>query len=243
VHFQPAVSFNPSWPSVAEALLRWRARDGSTLPAAEAVAVAEQAGLIVPIGAAVLQRACRDAAAWNARGDEPVGVSVNVSAEQLARPAELVAQVTSALETSGLSPELLWLEITESMLIASQERTEKLLTELRELGVRVALDDFGVGYSSLSYLHRLPVDAVKVDRSFIAGLPEDAGSARIVEAVVGIGRAFGTGVVAEGVETAEQLAMIRGLRCNGVQGFGLARPVPADQLREAVTRAVERANA
>ena len=243
LHFQPVVSFSDGWASTAEALLRWKGRDGTTLPAAEVVSVAEQTEMIVPIGAEVLARACRSAARWNASGPEPIAISVNVSAQQLARPAELLAQVGSAIEDSGLAADLLWLEITESMLMEHRERSEALLATLRDLGVKVALDDFGVGYSSLSYLHRLPVDAVKVDRSFIAGLPHDRGSVRIVEAVVGLGRAFRTGIVAEGVETEEQLDAIRGAGCSGVQGFALARPVPEDELPAAMDQAVRRARA
>jgi EAL domain-containing protein (putative c-di-GMP-specific phosphodiesterase class I) len=129
------------------------------------------------------------------------------------------------------------------MLIQHRERSEALLASLREMGVKIALDDFGVGYSSLSYLHRLPVDAVKIDRSFVAGLPHDAGSARIVEAVVGIGRAFRVGVVAEGVETAEQLAAIRDAGCSGAQGYGLARPVPDGEFQAALAQAERRARA
>jgi diguanylate cyclase (GGDEF)-like protein/PAS domain S-box-containing protein len=243
LHFQPVVSFRRGWASTAEALLRWRALDGSTLPAPDVVSVAEQSGLIAALGRAVLERACEQAVGWNAASAVPVAVSVNVSAQQLARGDELVEHVVAALDDSGLDAALLWLEITETMLVADQERSRVLLTRLRELGVKLALDDFGVGYSSLSYLHSLPVDAVKVDRSFIAPLPEDAGSARIVEAVVGIGRAFRAGVVAEGVETAEQLAMVRSAGCGGVQGFGLARPVPAAQLPAALATAEERARA
>jgi diguanylate cyclase (GGDEF)-like protein/PAS domain S-box-containing protein len=243
LHYQPVVSFRPGWASTAEALLRWRARDGTVLPAPDVISVAEQTGLILPIGAEVLMRACRQGAAWSADGHEPIALSVNISVTQLDRPADLLAQVDAALAASGLSPGLLWLEITESMLMEHQERTRSLLETLRELGVKIALDDFGVGYSSLSYLHRLPVDAVQVDRSFIAGLPGDAGSARIVEAVVGLGRAFHTGIVAEGVETPEQLAAIRAAGCSGVQGYALARPVPAEGLPDALARAVDLARA
>ena len=128
-------------------------------------------------------------------------------------------------------------------LMEHRERSKALLATLRDLGVKVALDDFGVGYSSLSYLHRLPVDAVKVDRSFVGGLPRDPGSTRIVEAVVGMSRAFGIGAVAEGVETEDQLAAIRAAGCSGAQGYGLARPVPAGELTAAIAEAVRRARA
>jgi diguanylate cyclase (GGDEF)-like protein len=240
LHYQPVVAFDLEWPPTAEALLRWRAKDGTTLPALEVVSVAEQTGLIMPIGAEVLAQACRDAAAWNADGGGPLAVGVNVSAQQLARPVELVEQVVAALEGSGLSPSLLRLEITESMLVENHERSGEVLARLRGMGVRIALDDFGVGYSSLSYLHRMSVDAVKIDRSFVSGLPGDAASARIVEAVVGIARAFGMRVVAEGIETEEQLAAVKAAGCHGVQGFGLARPVPEDELVAAVEGVVRR---
>ena len=241
LHFQPVVSFRAGWASTAEALLRWRGRDGTTLPAPDVVSVAEQSGLIPLLGRAVLARACQEAVAWNAASADPVAVSVNVSAQQLTRGDELIEHVLASLGECGLDPSLLWLEITETMLVHDPDHSRAVLERLREHGVKLALDDFGVGYSSLSHLHRLPVDAVKVDRSFIAGLPGDAGSARIVEAVVGIGRAFRAGVVAEGVETAEQLAAIRTAGCSGVQGYALARPVPSGDLPAALAAAEERA--
>ena len=159
------------------------------------------------------------------------------AARQVARPDELVRDVAAALEASGLPPELLRLEITESVLMAETERAAAVLGDLRALGVELVIDDFGVGYSSLSYLHRLPFDAVKIDRSFVARLPADAGSARIVEAVVGVARAFDARVIAEGIERREQLDAVGAAGCDGVQGYALARPVPVGELAEALDAA------
>lgn len=245
LHFQPVIHVSsPGVTPTVEALLRWRACDGTILPAGEAIEVAEKTGLIVPIGKGVVWSACRAAAAWNARRDEPLAaVAINVSPREFARPDELVAEVAAALEATGLPGDLLRLEITESVVIDDVARAEDVLGRLRALGCMIAIDDFGVGYSSLSYLHQLPVDAVKIDRAFISRLPGDAGSAQIIAAVVGIARAFDMKVVAEGIETAEQLEAVRAMGCDSVQGYLLARPAPADDVPAAVTAAGERAHA
>lgn len=237
LHFQPIVPFDGDGRVAVEALLRWQRPGGPALPAPEVIAVAEQNGLIGQIGRGVLLEACRRAVAW-AHGGEPLCVSVNVSARQLARCDELVEDVQRALDLSRLAAPHLTLEITETVLMENMGEGEAAIRRLRDLGVRVEIDDFGVGYSSLSYLHRLPVDAIKLDRSFVAGLPHDRGSVRIVEAVVGLSRAFGVRVVAEGIETAEQLAAVRAAGCHAGQGFGLARPGPPDEVPERVRAAI-----
>jgi diguanylate cyclase (GGDEF)-like protein/PAS domain S-box-containing protein len=236
LHYQPIVSLHAGRQASAEALLRWTRPDGAVLSAAEVVSVAEQAGLIGSMGAAVLKSACRQAAAWRDDGI-PVKVAVNISARQLARGDELVAQVQGALAEWQLAPELLVLEITETVLMQDIGKAEEVLRTLRSLGVALEIDDFGVGYSSLSRLHRLSVDAVKIDQSFTSGLPHDATSARVVEAIVGLARAFKLNVVAEGVERDDQLRAMRELGCDSVQGFGLAQPAPAAELAAAITRA------
>ncbi|MDA0138691.1 putative bifunctional diguanylate cyclase/phosphodiesterase [Solirubrobacter deserti] len=225
LHFQPVVALDGAR-SAAESLLRWQRPGGPAIPAPDAISVAEATGLIAPIGRAVLTMACTECVRW----DLDVGVGVNVSARQLARPDELVRDVRAALEASGLPPARLTLEITETVLMDDMLQGEAIVGRLRGLGVRLAIDDFGVGYSSLSYLHRLPVEALKLDRSFIAGLPDDTASVRILEAVVGLAAAFDVRVVAEGVETAAQLAAVREAGCHAAQGYALARPGQAQEL-------------
>jgi len=209
--------------------------DVGPLSAADVVSVAEQIGLIPEIGRRVLSAACRTARQWLDAG-RPLRLSVNVSARQLVRPEELVGDVRRALAESGLPPDLLALEMTESVLMENMRHGEAVLRDLRALGVELEIDDFGVGYSSLSYLHRLPIDAIKIDRSFVAGLPGDQGSARILEAIVGLARAFGIRTTAEGVETPEQLDAVRAAGCDSAQGYLLSRPVPADELQYALMR-------
>ena len=172
----------------------------------------------------MLTEACRQAATWAGNGDAPA-VSVNLSARQLGRP-KLVDDVDQALRESGLDPDRLWLEITESVLMEDADTTVVTLERLRALGVHLSVDDFGTGYSSLAYLRRFPVDALKVDRSFVAGLGEDAEDSAIVEAVVSMAHSLHLSVVAEGVETDEQLARLRELGCELAQGFYFAAPVP-----------------
>jgi diguanylate cyclase (GGDEF)-like protein/PAS domain S-box-containing protein len=230
LHFQPIAPLDGRRPSV-EALLRWQRPGGPPLSAIDAISVAEATGLIAPIGRAVLAAACSACAGWAL----DVDVAVNVSARQLARPDELIADVTAALEQSGLAPDRLALEITETVLMEDMLQGEAVANRLRALGVQLEIDDFGVGYSSLSYLHRLPVQALKLDRSFLT----DAASGRILEAVVGLANAFDVRVIAEGVETEAQLAVVRAAGCHAAQGYGLARPGPPDELPERLARALE----
>jgi EAL domain-containing protein (putative c-di-GMP-specific phosphodiesterase class I) len=193
---------------------------------AEFITLAEETGLIVPIGRWVLDEACRQTAQWcTTRADGPFRVSVNLSARQLAR-AELVGEVAAALEESGVAPECISLEITESVLMEDVEASLGAIKALRALGVRLGIDDFGTGYSSLGYLKRLPVDTVKVDQSFVDGLGTDPEDSAIVAAVVNLGHTLALNVVAEGVETEEQLAELVALGCDNAQGFLFAPALP-----------------
>jgi EAL domain-containing protein (putative c-di-GMP-specific phosphodiesterase class I) len=191
--------------------------------------MAEETGLIVPIGKWVLQTACRQAARWRQarQGSEGPGpfVSVNLSARQFTQ-ADLVEDVATTLAATGLAPDALELEITESVVMDQSEVGVRALRELRGLGVRLVLDDFGTGYSSLSYLKHLPLDTIKIDRSFVAGIEEVADRA-IVDAVIAMAHGLGIGVVAEGIETAGQAARLRELGCDLGQGYLFSRPVPA----------------
>jgi diguanylate cyclase (GGDEF)-like protein/PAS domain S-box-containing protein len=225
VMYQPFVRVTDGDCIGAEALVRWQHPERGLLLPKDFVPLAEHSDLVVALGAWVLEESCRAAAEWSAPGAAPRSVAVNLSGRQLARP-DLADQVAAALDRSGLRPELLWLEITESVLMRDAEGSVEAIERLKALGVRFAIDDFGTGYSSLTYLQRFPVDAVKIDRSFIAGVGSRPGDAAIVVAVLGLAHALGLQVVAEGVERAEQLLTLDELGCDLAQGFLFAPPLP-----------------
>jgi diguanylate cyclase (GGDEF)-like protein len=228
LHYQPTVDVVSGRIVSVEALIRWHHPERGLVSPAEFVHLAEETGLIVPIGGWALGEACHQMAYWRREHPElsDLRVSVNLSARQFG-DAELVPSVAAVLEASQLPPESLWLEITESVLMDEAECTVETLRELRDLGVHLAIDDFGTGYSSLSYLKRFPVDVLKIDRSFVDGLGEDSEDQAIVTAVIGMAHALGLRVVAEGVERELQLSELRRLHCDGAQGFLLGRPQPA----------------
>ena len=231
VYYQPLVQADDGLIVGMEALMRWQdPEDGLVLPGAF-IPVAEDTGLIVPLGEEVLAVACRAAAAWLGAGLEPGRVSVNLSARQF-RQKDLVATIERTLAETGLEPSCLELEITESLAMDDVGFTREVLGRLRDLGVRSALDDFGTGYSSLSHLSTLPFDVLKIDRGFVAGIREGSPEAAIVRAVVALGRELGLTVVAEGVETREELDFVRKHGCQQVQGFLFSRPVPAEEAQE-----------
>jgi diguanylate cyclase (GGDEF)-like protein/PAS domain S-box-containing protein len=231
--YQPVFSLERDELVGVEALLRWQHPHRGLLAPSEFISVAEESGLIVPIGEWVLDQACRQAVAWRDRGrggDEPLRVSVNLSPRQVSR-SNVVAAVQRVLRNTGLEPELLELEITEHTLIDEGESVTLALRELKEVGVGLVLDDFGTGYSSLSYLKRFTIDALKIDRSFVDGLGSpDSGDGAIVNAIVSMARALDVDVTAEGVETAEQLIQLRENGCPYAQGYLFSRPVPAEEI-------------
>ena len=229
LEFQPIVDLATGGLAAMEALARWTNEAGERVPPDVFIPVAEETGLIAELGAVVLRRAARQAVAWQAHRE--VGVRVNASAHEL-RSRTYFDQVMGTLEETGLAPRLLGLEITESTFVVDDTSTQDTLTRLRDAGVSLLIDDFGTGYSSLSYLQRFPVvDVLKVDRSFLG---EGTRGEAVVRAVVGLGRAFGLQVCAEGVETADQLARVRDLGCDFAQGYLLSRPVPASRSTELV---------
>jgi len=195
--------------------------------------VAEETGLIVPLGAAVLTEACRQTVLWrqNRPGCERLHVAVNVSSQQFSHPS-FVPTIRRALSDSGLAADALWLEITETSIMADAQGTGDTLGALRALGLHLAIDDFGTGYSSLAYLRRFPVEVLKIDRSFVSGLGRDHEDEAIVAMILGLAATLDLLVVAEGVETAEQLDQLTRLGCSSAQGFYFSRPQPADQVWE-----------
>ena len=227
VHYQPVVRTAGQAVVGVEALVRWRHPVRGLVSPAEFVPLAEETGLILPLGQFVLEEACRQIGEWRrARpGLEDFVVSVNLSPRQF-RQADLDRQVAAALERSGLDAASLCLEVTEGVMVEDVEAATSTLNRLKALGVRISVDDFGTGYSSLSYLKRFPIDYVKIDRSFVAGLDEKVDS-EIVRSVIRLAAAIGIDVVAEGVENAEQLARLEALGCPLVQGYHIARPQPA----------------
>jgi diguanylate cyclase (GGDEF)-like protein/PAS domain S-box-containing protein len=231
VHYQPIVRLADGLITGFEALLRWFGDDDELISLEEAIPIAEETGLIVPIGRMVLRRACAEASGWPVRPvTGAVDVAVNVSAAQF-EDGSLVADVRAALDESGLPASSLILEITESALIAESLPTIRSLRELRALGVRIALDDFGTGYSSLSHLRRFPIDIVKIDRSFVAAVTRERGGS-LVRSIIDLGRTMDKTIIAEGIETAAQAEKLEAMDCGLGQGFYFSRAVTADDARE-----------
>lgn len=234
--YQPLIDLHTGHITGVEALLRWDHPQLGTIAPLRFIPIAEQSGLIVPIGAWVLHAACTQAAAWRAGAGAELEVAVNVSPRQLASPA-FADEVAHALERSGLPPHRLCLEVTESAVVADLETATASLERLKTLGVRLALDDFGVGYASLSQLKALPtVDVLKIDRSFVDGVLADDEDKAIVEAVVQLAASLGLETVAEGVESSDQASVLRDMRCSLAQGFHFARPVAPDAIAELLER-------
>jgi EAL domain-containing protein (putative c-di-GMP-specific phosphodiesterase class I) len=195
------------------------------VPPGEFISLAEEIGLIVPIGEWVIRQACRDAATW----PSAINVAVNVSPAQF-KGDRLVEVIVSALASSGLAASRLEIEITEGVLLQENERTLRTLHRLRALGIRVSMDDFGTGYSSLSYLRSFPFDKIKIDRSFVADITQKPDGDAVIRAIAGLGRSLGMTTVAEGVETEDQMRRIRAEGCTDVQGYLVSRPIPAEAL-------------
>jgi diguanylate cyclase (GGDEF)-like protein/PAS domain S-box-containing protein len=213
-----------------EALARWTHPKLGTVPPEEFIPLAEEIGLILPLGTWVLEEACRQWAQWrDERPDAPPAMAVNLSARQLAQP-DLCGVVRAAVEAAGMDPSALCLEITESVLIEDRASIAKALHDLKHLGVTLAIDDFGTGYSALGYLRRLPIDILKIDSSFVSGLGDDPNGASILAAVIDLAHAVDMRTVAEGVETAEQLAELRRLCCDWAQGFYFDTPRPPESV-------------
>ncbi len=229
LHYQPQVDLRSAHIVGLEALVRWEHPERGLIPPGSFIPIAEETGLILPIGRWVLETACRQASLW--RADPEIGLdlvmAVNLSPRQFRHP-RLVQDVGQVLAESGLDASGLEVEITEGTAMGDADATVKTLEHLKAIGIRLAIDDFGTGYSSLGYLKRFPIDVLKVDRSFVAGLPANRGDAAIVRAVVGLTRALGLKAVAEGVETKEQLAELRGLGCDQGQGYLFGRPTATE---------------
>jgi EAL domain-containing protein (putative c-di-GMP-specific phosphodiesterase class I) len=226
LHYQPIVNLKTGAITGAEALLRWTHPTRGSIPPAQFIPVAEDSGLILPIGAWVLKEACLQAKAWLEAGLPAITLSVNVSALQF-RSEGFLETLTKILDETGMNPKSLDIEVTESALMGRGKPGGPILDTMRGKGMHVAIDDFGTGYSSLSYLRNLPLDALKIDQSFVRQISGAVGDTSIVSAVIGMGRNLKLKVIAEGVETAEEMAFLMAQECDEAQGYFFSQPVNA----------------
>jgi diguanylate cyclase (GGDEF)-like protein len=229
LHYQPQVDLKTNEIVGVEALVRWKNRDRGMVSPGEFIPLAEETGLIIQIDEWVLRTACLQAVIWQKSGLQPITMSVNLSGQHFIRE-NLLETVGKTLRDTGLDPHYLELELTESVLMKNAEETVRTLRALKEMGVHISIDDFGTGYSSLSYLKRFPLDTLKVDRSFIKEIPADQDSAEITKAIIAMAHSLKLRVLAEGVETEEQLAFLHEHGCEVLQGFLYSRPLPYEDL-------------
>ncbi|MDP9122792.1 MAG: EAL domain-containing protein, partial [Acidobacteriota bacterium] len=237
--YQPQVDTATGRTVGVEALLRWQHPTQGLVSPDSFIGIAEETRLIVPIGEWVLRTACKQARAWHADGFRDLRIAVNLSAVQL-QQRSLVASIEAILAETGLDPRYLDLEITESAAMQNLELTVDVLTALRAMGLRIAIDDFGTGHASLMYLKQFPIDALKIDRGFVSDLADGREGCAIVNAIVGLAHGLGLRVVAEGVETARQLRLLKARGCDECQGFLISRPLPAPAVQSFFTRPSER---
>src|SRR6266850_2223012 len=229
LHYQPQVS-NGSWQITgAEALLRWEHPELGLIPPADFIPFAEKNGLIIPIGEWVLRATCLQLKKWHANGFPKLNLAINVSARQFQQPAS-IDRLVAVLKETGVDPGCLELELTESSLMTNAEQVIKSLVKLKDIGVKLAIDDFGTGFSSLEYLRRLPLDTLKIDRSFVQDISNPDGAA-LVSSIVDLAHWLRLRVVAEGVETREQLRFLQRVGCDNMQGYLFSRPLPGEQFR------------
>ncbi|MGB5218156.1 MAG: EAL domain-containing protein [Smithella sp.] len=228
LNYQAQLDFKTDEITGVEALLRWNSKYLGTVTPAQFIPIAEETGMIVPIGRWVLKTACAQNVAWQKQGLPPVSMAVNLSLRQLTDESFLL-DIKEILKETGMAPNFLELEITESMVMHNPERLIPILTKIKAMGIRLAIDDFGTGYSSLSQLRNFPIDSIKVDRSFIHNLPQDMDNKAITEAIITMGRSLNLTVVAEGVETKEQENFLRQKVCDEMQGFYFSKPIEPDQ--------------
>ncbi|MDD5295757.1 MAG: EAL domain-containing protein [Rhodocyclaceae bacterium] len=237
LHYQPRIELATGRPLGVEALVRWRHPTRGLIPPGDFIPLAEESGLILELGAWVLDEACRQSAAWRARG-RGIKIAVNVSARQLAE-GDLVERIGELAARHGIAPADLEIELTESAVMANPEHAAGLLSHLRSMGVVVAVDDFGTGYSSLAYLRRLPLDILKIDRSFVMAADQDEEDMQIVKMILGLGQTLKLTVVAEGIETRRQAELLQSLGCRIAQGYLYSRPLPAQALEDWLDQAPE----
>jgi predicted signal transduction protein with EAL and GGDEF domain len=236
LHYQPKMNLKTCTIVGGEALIRWQPPDRRLVEPAHFVSIAEDCGLIAPIGRWVVHEACRQAQAWQSAGLPAIPISVNISAVEF-RSRDFLKNIAAILDETRLDPCFLEIELTERVLMAPTEATSSALRSLKDMGVQLTIDDFGIGYSSLSYLRQFPIDALKVDKSFVQEITSTPNGGAIVRAVIGMGRSLHHRVIAEGVETEEQLSFLQAEGCGEGQGYYFSRPLVADQFAEALVAA------
>jgi diguanylate cyclase (GGDEF)-like protein len=229
VHYQPQVDIPTGRICGMEALVRWQHPDLGLVSPGKFIPLAEETGLIVPIGEVVLRAACAQSRAWRDAGFPPFPITVNLSARQF-RQSDLKDAIARIVRETGLDPAMLELELTEGLLMEHTDRTVETLDHLHAMGIRLSIDDFGVGYSSLSYLKRFPIQTLKIDQSFVRHITSDADDAAISTAIIAMAHSLKLRVIAEGVETEDQLAFLKEKGCDAVQGYLFSRPLPADAM-------------
>jgi diguanylate cyclase (GGDEF)-like protein len=230
LYYQPKIDLLTGKLIGVEALIRWKHHDRGLISPIDFIPLAEETGLIVPIGDWVLQEACNQAALWVSRDSKPIRMAVNLSARQFQQHEELIKSVETALQVSGLNPNMLELELTESMVMGDVNEAIQTMHALRGLGVQLAIDDFGTGYSSLEYLKRFPINTLKIDQSFVRDLTVDSDDASIVQAIIALAHSLKLGVVAEGIETQTQHEFLQNNNCAIGQGYLFSKPLPVDEL-------------
>jgi diguanylate cyclase (GGDEF)-like protein len=238
LHYQPKVDLVSGRVCGVEALLRWQPRDGAAIPPMQFIPLLEETGLIVPVGEWVLRTACARARAWLDEGLPALGMAVNLSARQFRDPG-LANLIDRIMHDAGLPPDRLEIEITESLLMDNSDRTRDMLQRLHAMNLRLFIDDFGTGYSSLGYLRRLPIDTVKIDRSFVRDIHQNGNDATLVRAIIAMAHGLGMRVVAEGVELEEHARFLLAQKCDEIQGYWFCRPLPAEELRAFLDRRLD----
>ena len=233
LYYQPRVDSKTEKVKAVEALIRWKSPEFGMVPPIKFIPIAEETGLIIPIGEWVLRTACKQNKMWQEAGHPPIGVSVNLSALQFAQ-RNLVDKVGEILEETGLDPRWLELEITEGIVIKNIDFTIQTLERLKEMGVKVSLDDFGTGFSSLNYLKNFKIDTLKIDSSFVRDINGDIKNTAIVNTIISLGKHLDLNVTAEGVETTTQLDFLKLNGCNEIQGFLYSRPIPPEELEKLI---------
>jgi EAL domain-containing protein (putative c-di-GMP-specific phosphodiesterase class I) len=242
LHYQAKLDLVTGQITGMEALIRWQHPDLGMVSPLQFIPLAEETGLIVPIGKWVLKTACLQNQAWQKEGLPPLSVAVNLSARQFA-DENLLADIASVLKETGMNSAFLELEITESMIMHNVDKAVQILTQLKTLGIRLAIDDFGTGYSSLSNLKRFPIDTLKVDRSFVRDLPGDSEDKAITKAIIAMGKSLNMTLIAEGVETQEQAEFLRAHACDQFQGYYFSKPVDKDKFAELLRSRVHETSA
>ncbi len=231
LHYQPKLEIGSNRITGAEALMRWNSRDYGLISPVKFIPILEETGQVVEVGEWAIRTACERQIAWKKEGLPPLRVAVNISARQL-REKSFISIVDQALKDTGVSPDGLEIEITESMLMSDQEKAVKSLGELHDMGIHIAMDDFGTGYSSLSYLKRFPIDTIKIDRSFVADIATDHDDAIIIKTIINMGQNLNRRIVAEGVETESQLAILNEYNCDEIQGYFFSPPLPEEKFTD-----------